>query len=137
MNFRYKLMRFMSGRYGIDALFYVLFGVAAVLFIVNVLGTKVFTWVSNLSTIGKCVALVIAILAGIVIAVKMSDGEKSVFAAPISYWDEEDWSVINLSMEEALNLIYILDLGQEHYEDGYPIYGFFPDFYFEEEDEDA
>ena len=55
----------------------------------------------------------------------------------INYWDEEDWSVINLSMEEALNLIYILDLGQEHYEDGYPIYGFFPDFYFEEEDEDA
>lgn len=41
-----------------------------VLFIVNVLGTKVFTWVSNLSTIGKCVALVIAILAGIVIAAK-------------------------------------------------------------------
>ena len=55
----------------------------------------------------------------------------------ISDWDEEEWSVINLSMEEALNLIYILDLGQEHYEDGYPIYGFFPDFYFEEEEEDA
>ncbi len=36
MNFRYKLMRFMSGRYGVDALFYVLFGVAAVLFVVNV-----------------------------------------------------------------------------------------------------
>lgn len=54
----------------------------------------------------------------------------------ISYWDEEDWSVINLSMEETLNLIYILDLGQEHYEDGYPIYGFFPVFYFEEEEND-
>ena len=54
----------------------------------------------------------------------------------ISYWDEEDWSVINLSMEEALNLIYIFDLGQEYYEEGYPIYGFFPDFYFEEEEND-
>ncbi len=41
-----------------------------VLFIINVLGTKIFEWVSNLSTIGKCVALVFAILAGIVIAVK-------------------------------------------------------------------
>lgn len=39
-----------------------------VLFIVNVMGTKIFSLVSNLSTIGKCVALVIAILAGIVIA---------------------------------------------------------------------
>ena len=39
-----------------------------VLFIVNVLGTKIFSIVSNLSTIGKCVALVIAILAGVVIA---------------------------------------------------------------------
>ena len=41
-----------------------------VLFIVNVLGKKVFEVVSNLSTIGKCVALVIAILAGIIIAIK-------------------------------------------------------------------
>ncbi|MBR2675074.1 MAG: APC family permease [Mogibacterium sp.] len=41
-----------------------------VLFVVNVLGTKIFTWVSNLSTIGKCVALVIAILAGIIVAMK-------------------------------------------------------------------
>ena len=41
-----------------------------VLFFVNVLGTKIFEIVSNLSTIGKCVALVIAILAGIVIAMK-------------------------------------------------------------------
>ena len=39
-----------------------------VLFIVNVMGTKIFSLVSNLSTIGKCVALVIAIFAGIVIA---------------------------------------------------------------------
>lgn len=54
----------------------------------------------------------------------------------ICYWNEEDWSVINLSMEEALNLIYILDLGQEYYEEGYPTYGFFPDFYFEEEEND-
>lgn len=35
MNFRYKLMQFMSGRYGVDKLFYVLFGVASVLSIVN------------------------------------------------------------------------------------------------------
>ncbi len=35
MNFRYRLIQFMSGRYGIDALFYVLFGVSAVLVIVN------------------------------------------------------------------------------------------------------
>lgn len=35
MNFRYKLMRFMSGRYGVDTLFYVLFCVAAVLSVVN------------------------------------------------------------------------------------------------------
>ena len=54
----------------------------------------------------------------------------------ISYWDEEDWSVINLSMEEALNLIDILDLGQESYEEGYPTYGFFPNFYFEEEEKE-
>lgn len=41
MNFRYKLMRFMSGRYGVDALFYVLFGVAAVLFVVNVFARSI------------------------------------------------------------------------------------------------
>lgn len=35
MNFRYKLMRFMSGRYGTDALFYFLFAIAAVLAIAN------------------------------------------------------------------------------------------------------
>lgn len=35
MNFRYKLMQFMSGRYGVDGLFYVLFASAAVLSIVN------------------------------------------------------------------------------------------------------
>ena len=35
MNFRYRLMQFMSGRYGIDRLFYVLFAVAATLSIVN------------------------------------------------------------------------------------------------------
>lgn len=34
-NFRYKIMRFLSGRYGPDALFYLLFAVAAVLAIVN------------------------------------------------------------------------------------------------------
>ncbi|MDO4607661.1 MAG: hypothetical protein Q4B40_00530 [Clostridia bacterium] len=36
MNFRYKLMQFMSGRYGIDNMFYMLFGVSAVLSIVNI-----------------------------------------------------------------------------------------------------
>lgn len=35
MNFRYKLMQFMSGRYGVDGLFYAIFGVAAVLSIIN------------------------------------------------------------------------------------------------------
>ena len=40
-----------------------------VLFIVNVLGTKVFTFIANLSTIGKCVALIITILAGIIIVI--------------------------------------------------------------------
>jgi len=35
MNFRYKLMQFMSGRYGVDQLFYLLFGVSAVLSLIN------------------------------------------------------------------------------------------------------
>ena len=35
MNFRYKLMQFMSGRYGVDGLFCLLFAVAVVLSIVN------------------------------------------------------------------------------------------------------
>ncbi len=35
MNFRYKLIQFMSGRYGVDNLFYVLFLSAAVLSLVN------------------------------------------------------------------------------------------------------
>lgn len=35
MNFRYKLMQFMSGRYGLDGLFYALFGLAAVLSVIN------------------------------------------------------------------------------------------------------
>lgn len=35
MNFRYKLMQFMSGRYGVDSLFYVLFVLAATLSLVN------------------------------------------------------------------------------------------------------
>ena len=35
MNFRYRLMQFMSGRYGTDSTFYVLFGIAAVLAIIN------------------------------------------------------------------------------------------------------
>ena len=55
----------------------------------------------------------------------------------ICYWDfKKDWSVINLSMEEALNLVYIFGLGQESYEEGYPTYGFFPVFHFEEEEEE-
>lgn len=36
MNFRYKLMQFMSGRYGPDRLFYGLFTVAIILSFVNV-----------------------------------------------------------------------------------------------------
>lgn len=35
MNLRYKLMKFMSGRYGLDALFYVLFAISAILVVVN------------------------------------------------------------------------------------------------------
>lgn len=35
MNFRYKLMQFMSGRNGIDNLFYMLFAVAAIISIIN------------------------------------------------------------------------------------------------------
>ncbi len=36
MNFRYRLIKFMSGRYGVDGLFYAIFGVAAVLSIANI-----------------------------------------------------------------------------------------------------
>lgn len=35
MNFRYKLMQFMRGRYGTDELFFVLFFLAALLYIAN------------------------------------------------------------------------------------------------------
>ncbi len=35
MNFRYRLARFLSGRYGIDTLFYLIFGVAAALSFLN------------------------------------------------------------------------------------------------------
>lgn len=35
MNFRYKLMQFMSGRYGVDTAFYVITGAAAVLAFIN------------------------------------------------------------------------------------------------------
>ena len=35
MNFRYKLMRFLSGRYGVDELFYIIFGLASILAITN------------------------------------------------------------------------------------------------------
>jgi len=35
MNFRYKIMQFMQGRYGIDTTFYVFFAVSAVLAILN------------------------------------------------------------------------------------------------------
>lgn len=35
MNFRYKLMQFMSGRNGLDNLFYALFAVAALISIIN------------------------------------------------------------------------------------------------------
>lgn len=36
MNFRYKLMQFMRGRYGVDNLFYVLIATGVVLSVVNV-----------------------------------------------------------------------------------------------------
>lgn len=35
MNFKYKFMQFMSGRYGTDNLFYVLFAAAALIYIIN------------------------------------------------------------------------------------------------------
>ena len=35
MNFRYRLMQFMQGRYGVDSSFFVLFGVSAVLALIN------------------------------------------------------------------------------------------------------
>ncbi len=35
MNFRYKLMQFMSGRYGIDHMFYMLFAISAVIAFIN------------------------------------------------------------------------------------------------------
>lgn len=36
MDFRYRLMRFLSGRYGIDSLFYVLFALSAGLAFINI-----------------------------------------------------------------------------------------------------
>lgn len=36
MRFRYKIMQFMSGRYGVDDLFYVLFASAVILSVVNI-----------------------------------------------------------------------------------------------------
>lgn len=35
MNFRYKLMQFMSGRYGVDSLFYLIIGICLAISIVN------------------------------------------------------------------------------------------------------
>lgn len=35
MNFRYRLMEFMRGRYGLDNMFYVIFAVAAALALIN------------------------------------------------------------------------------------------------------
>lgn len=35
MNFRYRIMEFMRGRYGLDNMFYVIFAVAAVLAFIN------------------------------------------------------------------------------------------------------
>lgn len=35
MNFRYRIMQFMSGRYGVDRLFYLIFGAAMVLSLIN------------------------------------------------------------------------------------------------------
>ena len=41
MNFRYRLMQFMSGRYGVDNLFYVLFGGAMALSVINIFARSV------------------------------------------------------------------------------------------------
>lgn len=54
----------------------------------------------------------------------------------INYWDfDNDWSSTNLSKEEVLNLVFMLDLEQKYYDEEYPTYGFFPVFNFEEEEE--
>ena len=55
----------------------------------------------------------------------------------ISYWSFDDWSATNLSKEEVLNLVFMLDMEHDYYGDDYPVYGFFPAFYFDEEEEDA
>ncbi len=49
MNFRYRLMRFMAGRYGLDRMFYLLFGVAAVLAFLNCF---VHSWILQLIVYG-------------------------------------------------------------------------------------
>ena len=54
----------------------------------------------------------------------------------ISYWSFDDWSATNLSKEEVLNLVFMLDLEGGYYDNDYPVYGFFPYFYFEEEEEE-
>lgn len=54
----------------------------------------------------------------------------------VSYWSFDDWSATNLSKEEVLNLVFMLDLEQHYYDKDYPVYGFFPYFYFEEEEEE-
>ena len=36
MNFRYKFAQFMYGRYGVDTLFYILFGIAIILSVLNI-----------------------------------------------------------------------------------------------------
>lgn len=54
----------------------------------------------------------------------------------INYWDEEDWSVINLNKEETLGIVFALDLEKQYYDEEYPTYGFFPVFYFEDIEEE-
>ncbi len=51
MNFRYRFMQFMSGRYGVDTLFYALFIVAAALAFLNIF---LHIWVLQLIVYGLC-----------------------------------------------------------------------------------
>ena len=51
MNFRYRFMQFMSGRYGVDTLFYAIFGVACVLAFLNIF---LRFWILQLIVYGLC-----------------------------------------------------------------------------------
>lgn len=47
-NFKYKLQRFMYGRYGIDALYRFLIGLTLILMIINLIWPHIALWISSL-----------------------------------------------------------------------------------------